>query len=168
FHTALFALVLGYGYIWNTHVRVDLIRENLAFRKKAWLELVGLTVFMIPFCLVVIWFSAIYAYDSWAIHEISASQVGLSHRWIIKSILALGLVVAAISGVAVWLQVAIVLWGPQNIRFPLMTLEWPEETGTKIEGKERIQLEELEASEWDLETETLRRPPKTSPVATGD
>ena len=29
FHTALFALVLGYGYIWNTHVRVDLIRENL-------------------------------------------------------------------------------------------------------------------------------------------
>ena len=38
---ALFALVLGYGYIWNTHVRVDLVRENLAFRKKAWLELVG-------------------------------------------------------------------------------------------------------------------------------
>lgn len=168
FHTALFALVLGYGYIWNTHVRVDLIRENLAFRKKAWLELAGLTLFMIPFCLVVIWFSAIYAYDSWAIDEISASQVGLSHRWIIKSILALGLVVAAISGVAVWLQVAIVLWGPQNIRFPLMTLEWPEEAGTKIEGKERIELEELEESEWDLETETLRRPPKTSPVATGD
>src|SRR5919106_1388580 len=23
FHTALFALVLGYGYVWNTHVRVD-------------------------------------------------------------------------------------------------------------------------------------------------
>ena len=38
-HTALFALVLGYGYIWNTHVRVDLVRETLAFRKKAWLEL---------------------------------------------------------------------------------------------------------------------------------
>lgn len=168
FHTALFALVLGYGYIWNSHVRVDLIRENLAFRKKAWLELLGLTLFMIPFCLVVIWFSVIYAYDSWAIHEISASQVGLSHRWIIKSVLALGLVVAAISGVAVWLQVAVVLWGPQNARFPLMTLEWPEEAGTKIEGKERIQLEELEESEWDVETEKLRRPPKASPAATGD
>ena len=35
----LFTLVLGYGYIWNTHVRVDLVRENLAFRKKAWLDL---------------------------------------------------------------------------------------------------------------------------------
>ena len=34
-HTVLFTLVLAYGYIWNTHVRVDLVRENLAFKKKA-------------------------------------------------------------------------------------------------------------------------------------
>jgi TRAP-type mannitol/chloroaromatic compound transport system permease small subunit len=168
FHTALFALVLGYGYIWNTHVRVDLIRENLAFRNKAWLEMVGLTLFMIPYCLIVIWFAAIYAYDSWAIGEISASQVGLEQRWIIKSVLVLGLIVAALSGIAVWLQVAIVLWGPQNIRFPLMTLEWPEEAGSAIEGKERIKLEELEESEWDTETDSLRRPSKASPVASGD
>jgi TRAP-type mannitol/chloroaromatic compound transport system permease small subunit len=157
-HTALFALVLGYGYIWNTHVRVDLVRENLAFRKKAWLELLGLTVCMIPFCLVVIWIATIYTYDSWAIHEISTSQVGLTNRWIIKSILVIGLIVAALSGIAVWLQVAVVLWGPQNVRFPLMTLEWPEEAGSTIEGKERIKLDELEEAEWDTETDSLRRP----------
>jgi TRAP-type mannitol/chloroaromatic compound transport system permease small subunit len=168
FHTALFALVLGYGYIWNTHVRVDLIRENLAFRKKAWLEFIGLTFFMIPYCLIVIWFASIYAYDSWAISEISASQVGLAHRWIIKSVLVFGLIVAALSGVAVWLQVAIVLWGPQNIRFPLMTLDWPEEEGERIEGKERIKLEELEQATWDVETETLRHASKPSPAGTGD
>jgi TRAP-type mannitol/chloroaromatic compound transport system permease small subunit len=165
FHTALFALVLGYGYIWNTHVRVDLVRENLAFRKQAWLEFLGLTFFMIPYCLIVIYFASIYAYDSWAIGEISASQVGLTHRWIIKSVLALGLVVAALAGVAVWLQVAIVLWGPQNIRFPLMTLEWPEEAGTKIEGKERIDLEALEEGTWDPETESFERAPKRAPAA---
>ena len=164
-HTALFALVLGYGYIWNTHVRVDLVRESLAFRKKAWLELLGLTFFMIPYCLTVIWFAWIYAHDSFVINEISASQVGLSHRWIIKSILVFGLIVAALSGVAVWLQVAIVLWGPQNIRFPLMTLDWPEEEGEKIEGKERIKLEELEEATWDLETEKLKRAPKPAPAA---
>jgi TRAP-type mannitol/chloroaromatic compound transport system permease small subunit len=165
FHTALFTLVLGYGYIWNTHVRVDLVRETLAFRKKAWLEFFGLTFFMIPYCLIVIWFASIYAYDSWAINEISASQVGLTHRWIIKSVLVFGLVVAALSGVAVWLQVAIVLWGPQNIRFPLMTLEWPEEAGTRIEGKERIDLEALEEGTWDPETETYQRAPKPAPAA---
>jgi TRAP-type mannitol/chloroaromatic compound transport system permease small subunit len=168
-HTALFALVLGYGYVWNTHVRVDLIRETLAFRNKAWLELIGLTFFMIPYCLVVIYFASVYAYDSFMISEISASQVGLTNRWIIKSILVFGLIVAALSGVAVWLQVAIVLWGPQNIRFPLMTLEWPEEEGERLEGKERIKLEELEQATWDLETETLKRGPKPAPAAsTGD
>src|ERR671919_878612 len=164
FHTALFALVLGYGYIWNTHVRVDLVRENLTFRRKAWLELLGLTLFMIPYCLIVIWFAWIYAYDSWAINEISASQVGLTNRWIIKSVLVVGMIVAALSGVAVWLQVAIVLWGPQNIRFPLMTLEWPEEAGTKIEGKERLDLEGLERGTWDPETESLQSAPKPAPA----
>lgn len=164
-HTALFTLVLGYGYIWNTHVRVDLVRETLAFRKKAWLELLGLTFFMIPYCLTVIWFAWIYAHDSFVINEISASQVGLSHRWIIKSVLVFGLIVAALSGVAVWLQVALVLWGPQNIRFPLMTLEWPEEEGERLEGKERIKLEELEEATWDLETEKLKRAPKPAPAA---
>jgi TRAP-type mannitol/chloroaromatic compound transport system permease small subunit len=169
FHTALFTLVLGYGYIWNTHVRVDLIRENLAFRKKAWLELFGLTFFMIPYCLIVIWFAWIYAYDSFMINEISASQVGLAHRWIIKSVLVLGLIIAALSGVAVWLQVAIVLWGPQNVRFPLMTLEWPEEAGTRIEGKVRIDLEALEEGVWDPETESFQPAPKPAPAAsTGD
>lgn len=153
FHTALFTLVLGYGYIYNTHVRVDLVRETLSFRKKAWLEFLGLTLFMLPFCAIVIWFAFEYAYDSWAIGEISASQVGLSHRWIIKSVLVAGLIIAALSGIAVWLQVAIVLWGPQDARFPLMTLEWPEEAGSTFEGKKRIELDDTS---------------EPSPVATAD
>ena len=165
FHTALFALVLGYGYIYNTHVRVDLVRERLSFRKKAWLELIGLTFFLLPYCAIVIYFASVYAYDSFMINEISASQVGLSHRWVIKSVLVFGLGVAVISGIAVWLQVAIVLWGPKDVRFPLMTLEWPDEE-TKIEGKERIKLEELEQATWDAETETLRK--ASSPVGTAD
>ena len=144
FHTVLFTLVLGYGYIWNAHVRVDLVRERLAFRKKAWLEFIGLTVFLIPFCCIVVYFAIIYAYDSWAIGEISASLVGLSHRWIIKSILAFGLIMAVVAGIAVWLQVVIVLFGPQDIRFPMMTLEWPEDTGAVVEGKERLDLEKVD------------------------
>ena len=91
--TMLFSLVLGYGYIWNTHVRVDLVRETLAFREGL-AGAVGLTFFMIPFCLVVIYFASVYAYDSFMIHEISASQVGLTDRWIIKSVLVFGLIVA--------------------------------------------------------------------------
>lgn len=143
-HTVLFALVLGFGYIWNAHVRVDLVRERLDYRKKAWLEFIGLTIFLIPFCCIVVYFAIVYAYDSWAIGEISASLVGLSHRWIIKSILAIGIVVAVIAGISVWLQIALVLFGPQHWRYPLMTIEWPEEEGSTIEGKERLDLEKVE------------------------
>ena len=144
FHTGLFALVLGYGYVWNTHVRVDLIREHLAFRKKAWLEFLGLTFFLIPFCSVVLYFAIVYAYDSYMMNEISASTVGLTHRWIIKTVLVLGILMVIVAGIAVWLQVAIVLWGPQDLRFPLMTIEWPEEAGSKIEGKTRLELADVE------------------------
>src|ERR671919_2548851 len=97
FHTALFALVLGYGYIWNTHVRVDLIRENLAFRNKAWLELFGITFFLIPFTLTILYFAVGYAYGSFQMNEQSTSTVGLTHRWIIKSVLVVGMIVAALS-----------------------------------------------------------------------
>ncbi|MEQ9332341.1 hypothetical protein [Thalassobaculum sp.] len=152
-HTVLFCLVLGFGYIWNTHVRVDLVRENLAFRKKAWIEFIGLNIFLIPFTLVVTYFALVYAYDSWAINreagcawyecgEVSASLVGLSHRWVIKLTLAFGLIVVLIAGIAVWLEMVVALFGPKHWRFPLSTVEWPEEAGSTIEGKERIALDE--------------------------
>lgn len=141
FHTGLFALVLGYGFIHNTHVRVDLIRENLSLRNKAWLEFWGLSLFMMPFLGIIIWFAVDWIHTSYVLGEISASQVGLTHRWIIKSVLLAGLCVALVSGVAVWLQMVVVLWGPQDMRFPLMTMEWPEEAA-KVEGKERLVLDE--------------------------
>ena len=154
-HTALFALVLGFGYVWNTHVRVDLVRENLNFKKKAWLEFIGITIFLVPFTCIIIYFSYMYTIDSWALNrhdgcawwqcgEISASLVGLSHRWMIKAVLVFGLVVALLAGIAVWLQVAIALFGPKHWRFDLMTIEWPEETGAAVEGKERMELEKMD------------------------
>lgn len=141
FHAGLFALVLGYGVVYNTHVRIDLIRDSLDFRKKAWLEFMGLTFFMIPYCAIVIFFAFEYTYASYMINESSNSTVGLSHRWIIKSVFIVGLLVAAVSGIAAWLQVATILWGPKDLRFPLMTLDWPEEDA-KIEGKTRVKLED--------------------------
>ena len=143
FHTALFALVLGYGCIYNSHVRVDLVREHLPFRGKTWLEFLGCTFFMLPYCLVVIYFALYFTYDSYQIGEISASTVGLTHRWIIKTFLVFGLIVAAAAGFAIWLQTVIVLFGPRQLRFNLMTLDWPEEE-SRIEGKERIVLDQAE------------------------
>jgi TRAP-type mannitol/chloroaromatic compound transport system permease small subunit len=166
FHAALFCLVLGYGVIHNTHVRIDLVRDGLDFRKKAWLEFLGLTFFMIPYCTLVIFFAIDYVHSSFVIGEGSVSTVGLGHRWIIKTVLVIGLGVAAIAGIAAWLQVVTILWGPQGLRFPLLTLDWPE-TEQKIEGKTRVKLEDeygLRLSDpallADAPAETAPAPPR--------
>ena len=164
FHAGLFALVLAYGYIHNAHVRVDLIRENLAFRKKAWLELFGITFFLLPFTLTLLWFAVGYAYGSFLMNEQSTSTVGLTHRWIIKSVLVFGLVTVVTAGIAVWLQVALVLFGDPARRFRLMTFEWPEEDA-KIEGKERVRLEDAPDT-LVAPDEKLRK--MTSKILTGD
>jgi TRAP-type mannitol/chloroaromatic compound transport system permease small subunit len=110
---------------------VDLVREKLPFRTQAWIEFLGLTFFMIPYCLIVGYFASVFAFDSFMVMEKSASTVGLSYRWIIKSVLVLGLFTALVAGVAVWLQTVLVLFGPKELRFKLMTLEWPEDVARR-------------------------------------
>lgn len=155
-HTALFALVLGFGCVWNTQVRVDVVREHLAFRRKAWLELLGATFFMIPYTFVVMYFASEFAYDSWAISEISASQVGLPHRWIIKTILTCGLLVAMIAGLSIWLQSFLCLTAPSDMRYALMTIEWPESDGDSFEGKDRMAVDMSLSVEDDLLHQTQK------------
>ena len=142
FHAALVALVLGYGYAYNRHVRVDLVRETLSFRKQAWIEFLGCTFFMVPFCLLIVWFAGDYAYEAFTSNEQSASLVGLHYRWIIKSIFMFGLIIAALTGIAVWIQTALVLFGPKELRFELMTLERPEE---KIDRRLSIDVTERQS-----------------------
>jgi TRAP-type mannitol/chloroaromatic compound transport system permease small subunit len=138
FHVANFALVLGYGYIYNRHVRVDLVREKLNFRKQAWIEFFGVSLFMIPFCLIVAYFSFEYVANAFVTNEQSSSLVGLSHRWAIKSILVFGLLMAAVAGFAVWLQVAFALFGPRNVQFPCYVIENEEEKTARREMMENI------------------------------
>ncbi|MDP6765412.1 MAG: TRAP transporter small permease subunit [SAR324 cluster bacterium] len=128
FHTALFLMVLGYGFTHNRHVRVDFIRENLTYRKKVWIDFLGTSLFMIPWVCVLLYFSFIYTRESFIINEVSASLVGLSHRWIIKSFLIAGFVCALLSGIAVWLQTVILLFGRSDYRFEPMTLDMPPES----------------------------------------
>ena len=48
-HTAVFCLVLGYGYTHNRHVRVDLLREDFTFNSTAKLAFFGNIFFLLPF-----------------------------------------------------------------------------------------------------------------------
>ena len=122
-HTVVFCLVLGYGYTHNRHVRVDFLRENFNFKRQAKIEFYGNIIFMLPFTLICVYFSWIYMVDSYVINEVSASLVGLSNRWIIKTFLPIGYFFLFLGGMAVMIQLIAVIWGDNKKKLDLMVLE---------------------------------------------
>ena len=130
-HTIVFCLVLGYGYLHNRHVRVDFLREHFHFRTKTSIEFYGNIFFMLPFTLTCTYFAFIYMIDSFMINEVSASLVGLSHRWIIKCFLPLGFFLMFLAGMSVMLQLYTVLFQgatKSNTKAKLMVVDWPEDS----------------------------------------
>jgi len=126
-HTVVFCLVLGYGYTHNRHVRVDFLREGFKFQSKAKVEFYGNIIFMLPFTLICVYFSWIYMVDSYVIKEVSASLVGLSNRWIIKTFLPIGYFFLFLGGMSVMIQLIAVIWGDNKKKLDLMVLDYDEQ-----------------------------------------
>ncbi len=100
-HSGLFLLTLGFGYLHNAHVRIEVVRERFSQVLKARLEVLGILLFLVPYCALVIYFGIDFAKRSFAIGEISAALTGLSHRWIIKSFVPIGMFLLLLAGMAV-------------------------------------------------------------------
>jgi TRAP-type mannitol/chloroaromatic compound transport system permease small subunit len=95
-------------------VRIDILQSRWSPRTRAWVELLGAIVFLVPFCLAVLWYGWNFVVRSFLMNEASASQTGLPYRWIIKSFLLAGfalLLVSAIGSIA--RQIAILRGEPQ-------------------------------------------------------
>lgn len=99
-HTILFCLTLGYGYIHNAHVRVDLVRERLSQKLQAVIEIAGIVVLLLPFVGLMIYYTSDFAYRAYVEGEVSAAGTGLPYRWIIKSVIPIGFVLLLMSAIA--------------------------------------------------------------------
>jgi TRAP-type mannitol/chloroaromatic compound transport system permease small subunit len=115
-HAALFLLCLGFAYVRNAHVRIELVRERFSPEVKAWLELIGSLIFLLPYATIVLYFSYEFAMRSYAMNEVSASLTGLSHRWIIKSFVPIGMVLLLLAGASVVIRNALFLFGPEEMK----------------------------------------------------
>ncbi len=122
----LFALVflLGAAYTlkYDDHVRVDVLYTQLSRRGKAWINLLGTALFLVPFCGVVLWHSIPFVTNSWAILESSPDPGGLP-RYPIKSVIPLALLFVMLQGVSLMIREAAVLrgidlekWGEEESR----------------------------------------------------
>ncbi len=113
-HGILLLMTLGFGYMLNAHVRVDIFRESASRRRQAWIESFGITIFAIPFFLVMIGFSWDFFYASFKGWEGSESMVGLGWRWIIKSFLVWGFCIAFLAALSTLLRCLHFLYGDKD------------------------------------------------------
>lgn len=110
-HGALFLLCLGWAYSRNAHVRIELVSERLSARTRAWIELLGCTVFLLPYVAAILIFGADYVSYSLTYNEASASPTGLPDRWIIKAFIPLGFALLGITAISRLLNAIVFLFG---------------------------------------------------------
>jgi len=84
--SAIFLLGAAYALRHGVHVRVDVLYERLAPRTRAWIDLVGTVVFLIPFAVLMLWVSYPAVRASWQIRETSPDPGGLP-RYPIKALI---------------------------------------------------------------------------------
>lgn len=114
-HTVLFMFCLGYAYVKDQHVRIDLIRERLSERTKSWIEISGILLALIGYCAMLIWFSLPWMYHAYLQNEMSNSATGLSHRFLIKAALPAGFALLLLAGIGILCKRIVHLFGPPHL-----------------------------------------------------
>ncbi|MGI9386670.1 MAG: TRAP transporter small permease subunit [Methyloligellaceae bacterium] len=96
---------LSYTFIYDGHVRVDVLHERLPYSGKLWFELVGLLVFFLPFVIAVIIWAIPFVELSWTTNERSTSANGLPARWLVKGFLLFAFFLLTLTGISRLLKV---------------------------------------------------------------
>ena len=103
-HTALFLLVIGYAYLKDSHVRIEIVREKYSMLIKSIFETLGILVFLIPYTILVIFYGIDFVIRSFNLNEVSSALTGLSHRWIIKFFIPFGMFLLLLAGLSILIK----------------------------------------------------------------
>ena len=99
----MFAATVMLGGAWtlkvNAHVRVDLVYGSVSERVRTWIDLLGGLFFLLPLCILLIWFTWGWAWTSLVTHEASANAGGLP-QWPAKMLLPIGFFILLLQAIA--------------------------------------------------------------------
>jgi TRAP-type mannitol/chloroaromatic compound transport system permease small subunit len=88
----VFMLGAGYAFLHNAHVRIDFVSNKLSARTRNWIDIVGIVVFLVPLCVLMIqlgWPLFARAHES---GEMSQNAGGLI-RWPVMLLIPLGMAI---------------------------------------------------------------------------
>lgn len=99
----LFSAVFLLGAAWtlqeDAHVRVDVLYGRLAPKKQAVVDLAGTLLFLLPFCILMLWATWPAVLESWAVREVSPDPGGLP-RYPIKALVPIAFALLFLQGVS--------------------------------------------------------------------
>ena len=99
----MFAGMVMLGGAWalkmNEHVRVDLLYGAISERARTWIDLLGGLFFLLPLCLLLIWFTWPWFVQAW-VQNIQSNASGGLPRWPVRLMLPLGFGALALQGIA--------------------------------------------------------------------
>jgi TRAP-type mannitol/chloroaromatic compound transport system permease small subunit len=105
-HAVVFMLGAAYALQEEEHVRVDIFYRDMSARRRAWVDLLGVLVFLFPLCAFLGWKSLDFVIQSWTIGETSREPGGLPYPFIPlqKSVILLMPVAVALQGLSLFLK----------------------------------------------------------------
>ncbi len=113
-HAALFLTWIGFCYVRNAHVRIDVFTGTMTQRNQAWLELIGCIVFAFPYVIVALPYAWDFFRDSYRQGKSSAAPNGLPARYIIKFFLWFGFATILAAIVSVFIRRFVFLFGSSD------------------------------------------------------
>ena len=89
----LFAIIILFGVgvalQHEAHVRVDFLYDRMQPKTRAYINIFGTLLFLMPLALLILFGSFGFVHDAYAIGEISEDPGGLPYRWVIKAMIPL-------------------------------------------------------------------------------
>ena len=110
-HSALFLLGLAFALKHGAHVRVDVFSQRWTPRTRARVELAGMVLLLLPFCVFIMAMSWDYVAASWAAREGSRDPGGLPGWYLLKSLLPLSAALLMLQALAETLRAARTAFG---------------------------------------------------------
>ena len=99
-HATLFMLAMAYTLKGDGHIRVDIFFRRMTPIPRAWINILGTILFLIPFALFLIVISWDSTLTSWAIKEGSSNTGGIPAAFLLKTLVPLGGAVLLLQGIA--------------------------------------------------------------------